>query len=72
MAFNRSNSIYRCDPKCPGRNATCHANCPTHAADRAKAAAGKAEEQRQRKGVEDAKSVLIESRQHFKRANKIK
>lgn len=62
---------YRCKPDCPNRSAICHAECHIHAEDRAREAAKKAEAQRHHKANYDASSVLIESRQRYKRYAKI-
>ena len=69
MAFNRSNSPYRCPPDCPDRSPICHtseSSCNTYASDRARAEAEKTAA-RLLRATDNAAAVLIESRQRQKR-----
>lgn len=64
------NSAFCC-ANCKSRTPTCHATCKAYAAAKAVHTVNKAEAYRRKKAYQDANSVLIESRQRFKRQSKI-
>jgi|GEM_PF-5742131 len=64
MPFNTYSNGFPCD-KCTEHTATCHVDCSQYFKARAASEQKKAEQKRVLKGDDTAKSVLIESRQHF-------